>query len=352
MGALSLYLHSSGFLSVAADTLFFHVEPAYFFGRSGRRVKPFYSDKLRLDFRSLYVRGGAGAIAFRVGRLLPSDTGNLLLDALSVGYDALSLSWAGEGWEYSTTFMKLAAWTSDGEYYFNPDAVSIVKGQRIDRYAVLRTFRYGRFSFSEATVLSTLSGRFPDIRAFNPLLPGYLYQWFYAREVNILWAVSYDFGGDVLRLVIDDFPYLPSWFSIVPPTVGVRLSGRHGPVSYDLLWVSAFTYANRRPWDALYEAPYFGGDYAGASVSLSPTSGRIRPLLEVGVWGRGRYNGTFKEPEIGEYPPFAFLHSPVRYDAYLSVGLRYGNLEVQVGYGGKPNTLTYRRLFLYFSSIR
>ncbi len=348
---LSLYLHSSGFFSVAVDTLFFHVEPAYFFGRSGRRVKPFYSDKLRLDFRSLYVRGGVGSISFRVGRILPPDTGDLLFDALSVGYDALSLSWAGDGWEYGITFAKLNLWTSDGDYYFNPDAVSIVKGQRIDRYAVLRTFRYGRFSFSEATVLSTLSGRFPDVRAFNPLLPGYLYQWFYGREVNILWEVSYDLGNDVLRLVIDDFPYLPSWFSIVPPTVGIRLSGEHGPVSYDLIWTSAFTYANRRPWDALYEAPYFGGDYLGASVRLSPTSNSLSPLLELGVQGKGRYNGTFKEPEIGEYPPFALLHSPVRYDGWASVGLRYNGLEVQVGYGGKPNSLNAGRFFLYFSKM-
>ncbi len=351
MGVLSLYLHSSGFLSVAADTLFFRVEPAYFFGHSGRRVKPFYSDRIRLDFRSLYVRGSVGAVSFRVGRLLPPDTGDLLLDALSTGYDALSLSWAGDGWEYRTTFMKVGLWTSDGDYYFNPDAVSITEGQRVDRYAILRTFRYGRLSFTEATVLSTLYGRFPDVRAFNPLLPGYLYQWFYAKEVNILWEVSYDFGGDVLRVVIDDFPYLPSWFSIVPPTVGVRLSGEHGPVSYDLLWVSAFTYANRRPWDALYEAPYFGGDYAGATLRFSPTLRKISPILEVGVWAKGRYNGTFKEPEIGEYPPFAFLHSPIRYDAWLSAGLRYGDLEVQVGYGGKPNSLGVGRLFLYFSKM-
>ncbi len=348
---IGFYLHSAGFVSASFDTAFLHVEPAYFFGWSGRDIKPFYTDRLRLGFRSLYVRGDVGNLRYRVGKLPVPDTGNLLLDPFSTGYDALSLSWAGDGWEYTVEFMRLGSWVSDGEYYFNPDATAISRGQVIDRYATLRTFTFGNFSFSEITVLSTLAGRFPDIRAFNPLLPGYLYQWFYAKEVNVLWSITYRFGRNTLRLIVDDFPYLPSWFSIVPPTVGVRVSGNYGSFSYDILWISAFTYANRRPWDALYESPYFRGDRLQGALKVALPGRKLKPLFEIGGWAEGRYNGVFKEPEIGEYPPFSFLHDPVRADGWVSVGLRYGRYEVQVGYGGKPLALNYGRVFLYFSAM-
>jgi hypothetical protein len=349
---LGFYLHSAGFLSVALDTLFFHVEPAYFFGWAGGRVRYFYSPLLRLDFRSLYIRGGLGNLNYRVGRLVMADTGDLVLDAFGRGYDALSIVWEGERWRYLFTVMKLEVWVSDGDYYFNPDATSISAGQRVDRYGILRTLTFGNLSFSEMTVLSTLAGNFPDVRAFNPLLPGYLYQWFYSKEVNVLWEVSYRLGRNTLRIVIDDFPYLPSWFSIVPPTVGLRLSGDYGVFSYDGIWITAFTYANRRPWDALYEAPHFGGDYARLSTKFLLPGEGLRPSVELGVWAKGRYNGVLKEPQIGSYPPFAFLHAPVRYDGWVSLGLRKGGAEVQVGYGSKPLSVGFGRIFVWFSYIR
>jgi len=317
------------------------VEPAYFFSRSGEDVRPFYSDLVKLDFRRLWMDFGS----LRIGKLLPTDTGNLLLEPFSKGYDGarLTLEWRGIG--YTFEVYQGEGWVSDGDYYFNPAGMHIREGERIARYLLVRRLDFGNWYFAEITNVAALDGHLPRLAAFNPLLPGYLYQWLYASEVNVLWEIGLKVRGSTFRLIIDDFPYLPSWLSIVPPTVGFRASGDYPRVAYDILWLSAFTYANRRPWDALYESPWHGSDYAQASLRVKI----FRSIYaEAGLWAAGAYHGVYVEPEVGDYPPFAFLHGPVRWDGWLAFGGRWRGLDVAVGYGDKPNSLALGRIFAWF----
>ncbi|NPB03584.1 MAG: hypothetical protein GXO39_04130 [Thermotogae bacterium] len=343
---LSFHMFSGGFISVSLDTANFHVEPALFFGWAGSEVRAFYNDYLRLDFRSLYVDFGGESCDLTLGRFLPSDTGALMLEVRETGYDGFKLNCGLGPAFYTFTFLKGRSWQADGKYYFNPEGIWINEGDLVDRYLLLRKISYGPFYMAEITVLATLKGYFPDISALNPLLSGYLYQWLKGKEVNVLWEIGFRWREHVLRFVVDDFPYLPSWFSIVPPTVGVRGSGRFGYVAYDVLWISAFTYANRRPWDALFEAINFSGDYAHVSLEWSSPMGSF---IQGGLWVSGRYNGTFREPEVGDYPPFAFVHSPMKRDGWIEIGFSKGDLKVGLGYGRKPYSLSIGRIFIWFA---
>ncbi len=346
-----LSLFSGGFISSRFGFQGATVEPAYFWGRAKVDVRPFYSDRIRLDFRGLHLKLEMGESFLKIGKFIPLDTGNLFVNPFGRGYDGANLTLKRGEMYLAFSVLKGKPWVSDSTYYFNPLGTVIGPGFTADRYVMIRRIGWRAFTFTEVTVFSTGEGLFPDVSAFNPLLPGYLYQWLYGREVNVLWGIGWHGKNHTLRLVVDDFQYLPSWLSIVPPTLGVRLSGKRGRFHYDLLWISAFTFANRKPWDALLESTAYGSDYAHATFRISAGKGNISPLLEVGVKGEGRYRGVFKEPRIGEYPPFSFLHDPVRVSPWVGFGLSYGDLTVILGYGEKENSVQIGKFFLWFALL-
>ncbi len=342
-------LSSGGFLGVSLSLWNFKVSPAYYFGDFGKDIPYFWSSNVRFDFFEIYLDIRNRDTEFKLGRFLPLDTGNIGLNSYSKGLDGVCIKHRVGGVELYYALFNGRSWVSDSIYYFNPGGRNILPGEIITRYILLRSFGYEFFRFHEIVIWSGTESSFPDMSFLNPLLPGYLYQWFKGREVNVLWLLDLSFKHLRFQLLIDDIQYLPSWWDTVPHKFGLRVySSIHG-FETDLLWIPAFVYGNRKVWDANYEAPLYHSDYAHASFKMNFSDF----FVGVGMFGMGKYNRVFKEPNIGEYPKFSFLHEPVEFDGWLEVGYRIKNFGFSLGYGRKPFSIGYKRFFLwmYYSGL-
>ncbi len=339
---MNLFFSSGGYLGLSLIYKNFNISPAYYFGKFGEDVPYFWSQKLRLDFYTLYLDFKLGGFSGSFGRILPFDTSSILLNSYSKGLDGLKLFYKdGEFGLYYGIFSG-KKWVSDGEYYFNPDGKTIKAGDVVYRYLIIKGFSYKNIGFYELAVWST-TGSFPDFAILNPIFPGYLYQWLKGRETNLIWLLEAKFRNFSLQVLMDDIQYLPSWWDTVPHKFGLRVN-YSSRVSFDFIWVPAFVYGNRKYWDALYESPIYGSDYAQFSTEFEV--GKF--YFGFGIWGKGRYNGNFKEPNIGDYPKFSFLHEPIKWGSYFEMGFKLGGGRFSVGYGERQFSVGFGRFFIWF----
>lgn len=321
----------------------FNIQPAYYFGDFGRDIPYFWLEWVKFDFYGLYINWHKEKLGINFGRFIPIDTGSILINSYSKGLDGLKLRYAlKDKIEVIYGLFSGKNWVSDSVYYFNPANREILPGDVVSRYILLKGLKYKNFAFYELVIWSSL-GSFPDMAILNPLFSGYLYQWLEGREVNVIWLLDWGFKKTRVQLLIDDIQYLPSWWDTVPHKFGLRVSFNYG-IFGDFIWIPAFVYANRKVWDALYESPIYGSDYAHANLGIN--YGKF--IVGVGIFGMGRYNGVYREPRIGKYPKFSFLHDPVRVGYWVEGGIRLSKFMITLGYGDKPNSIRARRIYLWF----
>ncbi|MEO0195915.1 MAG: hypothetical protein ABIL88_06675 [candidate division WOR-3 bacterium] len=337
------FLSSGGYLGLGLSYGLFHIQPAYYFGDFSKDVPYFWSKWVKFDFYGLYINWSNELINLHLGRFIPLDTGSLLINSYSKGLDGLKLHYAlDDKVKLIYGLFSGKNWISDSMYYFNPANKEIHPGDVVSRYILLKGLEYKNIAFYELVVWSSL-GSFPDMAILNPLFPGYLYQWLKGREVNVIWLLENRVKNLRVQLLIDDIQYLPSWWDTVPHKFALRVSF-NGRLFGDFLWVPAFVYANRKVWDALYESFIYGSDYAHANLGIN--YGIF--TFGVGAFGRGRYNGVYREPNIGEYPKFSFLHDTVKVGYWFEGGIRLGRFTLTAGYGDKPNSIRIKRFFVWF----
>ena len=339
---MTIFFSSGGYLGIGLSYGIFNIFPAYYFGEFGKDIPAFWSERVKFDFYNLYLNLKLGKVTAKFGRFLPFDTSSLILDSYSKGLDGIKFSYEDGDFRFFYGLFSGEKWISDGEYYFNPDGKSIKEGDFVYRHLIIKGVGYKNFEFWELAVWSS-TGSFPDFTILNPIFPGYLYQWLKGRETNIIWSFNAKFGNFSIQFLIDDIQYLPSWWDTVPHKFGIRAS-YFSKISLDVIWIPAFVYGNRKYWDALYECPLYGSDYAHFSGGIEFE----RFSIGFGFWGRGKYNGNFKEPKIGEYPRFSFLHEPIKWGSYFELGFKVFGSKFSVGYGEKPFSISVRKLFLWF----
>ncbi len=336
------FFSSGGYFGVGLNYGNFKIFPAYYFGKFGEDVPYFWSERVKFDFYAIYLSFDMGKISGKFGRFLPFDTSSLLLNSYSRGLDGVNFLYEEGKLRIFYALFSGRRWISDGEYYFNPDGRIIRAGDFVYRYLIIKGFIYKNIEFYELAVWSSTSS-FPDFAVLNPIFPSYLYQWLKGRETNLIWSLNLKLGRTSLQVLIDDIQYLPSWWDTVPHKFAIRIN-YSSKFSLDIMWVPAFVYGNRKYWDALYESPIYGSDYAHLSTSLD--LGKF--YLGFGIWGKGKYNGDFREPKIGDYPRFSFLHDPVEIGSYAEMGVKAFGGTFSLGYGKKPISVSLGEIFLWF----